>query len=210
MHAAHRQLSLYALVSLAFLFGCSTTVMLPPRVDLAGYGTIGMIELDSEANPPLPRFATSKLLEAIQSAQPGVRILELGSEQRALQAVEREELDFETIRALGERYRVDAILVGELDVTDVKPNVRLSSQLASLSARADVEATLSARLLETTSGATFWTSSARGRQPVAHVGITKRGPVRFGADDPENAYGRLVQSLVHTITADFRVRYEKR
>jgi hypothetical protein len=184
--------------------------MLPPRVDLADYGTIGMIALSSDASPPLPHFATAKLLQAIQSAQPGRPILEIGSERDAVAAVGRETLDLESIRALGERYRVQAIFVGSLEVTDLKPQVRLSSLLTSVNARADVEATLSARLLETSSGATVWTRSARAREPVAHVGLRSNGPVKFGAQDPEDAYAKLVQGLVQTITSDFRVRYERR
>jgi hypothetical protein len=77
-----------------------------------------------------------------------------------------------------------------------------------MSAQADVEASLSTRLLETESGATLWTNSAQTRETVAHVQVIPHGPADFGARDPEDAYGRLVQVLVQDITADLHVRYE--
>jgi hypothetical protein len=173
------------------------------------YKRIGMIELISGADGDLPQLATQKLMQAIQSAQPGVRILELGNESQVLGSIEHDRLDFEAIQAIGERYRVDAVLVGQLQVTDNKPKVSFSTLMKSMSARVDVEASLSAKLLETETGSTLWTNSVRGRETVAHVKLQHRGPSNFGVGDPEDAYGKLVQSLTHKITGDFRVRYEK-
>ena len=39
--------------------------------------------------------------------------------------------------------------------------------------------------------------------------LQQRGQSEFGASDHEDAYGKLVQSLAHQITGDFRVRYER-
>jgi hypothetical protein len=183
-------------------------VVVPPAVDLRGFGKVGIIELSSNTRGNLQQFATQKLIETIQSAQPGTRILELGNEERVLRSVESRELGFETIQAIGKRYGVEALLVGHLNVTDVKPRFQLSTFLESMSARADVEAFLSARLLETESGATLWTNSAKTRETVAHVHVIPHGPADFGASDPEDAYGRLVQVLVQDITEDFHARYE--
>ena len=79
--------------------------------------------------------------------------------------------------------------------------------LFSINISADVEATLTARLFETQSGATLWTQSARANESVAQVGYRKGGPVKFGANDPESAYGKLVGGLVYAVTTDFRVSY---
>lgn len=185
-------------------------VVLPPKVDLRLYEKIGMIELASNAEGVLKQFATQKLIQTIQSAQPGVRILELGDEKRVLSAVGRQELDFEAVQAIGAKYGVNGVLVGHLEVTDVKPRIELYRLLTSMSAQADVEASLSAKLLEAESGATLWTSSAKSAEVVAHVRVVAHGPAHFGASDPESAYGRLVQTLVETITEDFWPRYELR
>ena len=189
--------------------GCSKRVMVPPRLDLGSYGAIGMIEFASNSEGNLDEFASQKFMEMVQGSQPSLRILELGNEEDVLQTVQRDRMDHRTIRAIGEEYGVDAVVVGAMEVTDVKPKFQMYS-LFSINVSADVEATLTARLFETQSGATLWTQSARAKESVAHVGFTKGGPVRFGADDPESAYGKLVGGLVYAITTDFRVSYVRR
>ena len=192
------------------LAGCGAKrVLVPARFDLRPYQTIGMVEFRSNAEGNLQQFTSQRFVESVQSSQPGVRILELGREEDVLASVEREHLDHETIRALADRYEVGAILVGEMDVTDVKPSVSLSSMLSSLAVSANVEATLTTKLYEARSGATLWTSSARGKENVAHVSLAQGGPVRFGAGDPEAAYGKLVDALVVRVTDDFRAHTVK-
>jgi len=212
MKHTQRQTQLYLLAATwVVLIGCaSPKVMLPPRVDLAPYGKVGMIEVSASANTDLSGFATQKLLQAIHSAQPGARILELGEEESVLRSIGREELDFEAIQAIGERYGVDAVLVGHLEVRDKQPKVSLSMLMKSMSARVDVEASLSAKLLETKTGSTLWTNSVYDRETVAHLELGRRGPADFGAGDPENAYGMLVQTLAHRVTDDFRPHYARR
>jgi hypothetical protein len=184
--------------------------MVPPRVDLRAYDAVGIVELASNAKGNLHEFATQKLIGTITSAQPGARLLELGDEARVLASIQRDELSFDAVQEIGQKYGVDALLVGRLDVTNVKPRLQLSNLLTSMSAQADVEAALSARLLETESGATVWTDSAQTGETVAHVSVIPRGPSEFSASDPEEAYGRLVQVLVHRVSDDFQVRYEYR
>ncbi len=196
-------------VALAVLAGCTKRVMVPPRVDLSAYNAIGLVTFSSNSEGNLQQFATQKFVETLQSSQSGVRVLELGTKEHVLKSVRRDQMDHESIRAIGEKYRVDAIIVGHMEVTDVKPNVSFSALITTMSVSADVEASLTTRLYETDSGATAWTSSVRGKENVAHVGLTSRGPVHFGADDPETAYGKLVYGLVYSITRDFRVRYVK-
>ena len=214
MIRSHRHVALYVFgISLALLLGCATktTVLVPPRVDLASYGSIGLVDFSSSrAETGLERFGSEQLMRSVQSAQPGTRILELGSPRRVLVSVERREFDFEAIQAIGERYGVDAVFTGRMEITDVKPNVRVAPSLGSLSARVETEAFLSARLIETASGATLWTNSARDRATVAHLELLSSRPASFGAGDPNDAQRRLVQSLVMRITEDFRAHYERR
>jgi len=191
------------------LSACTTTVLVPPRVNLRAYDRVGLIDLSSSTEGELRQLTTQKLIQAIQSAQPGVRILELGDEKQVLHSIKHEQLDLEAIQAIGEKYRIDAILIGHLDVTDLKPKVELSSFVKSMSAKMTVEGSLSARLFETETGSTLWTSSARAQETVAHVDLRSHGPADFGVGNLESAYGKLVRALVHGITDDFHSRYVK-
>ena len=190
---------------------CSEKVLMPPRVDLSGYGTIGIVEFSSNSKGNLDTYATQKFLQTVQAAQPGVRALELGSEGQLLRKVDADELDFMAIRKLGEQFGIDALFVGHLEVTSVKPKVNIGRMLTSMSLEANVSADLTTRLFETRSGATVWTRSARGSAPVAAVSLAGNGlPTSFESDDPEKAYGKLVNALVGKVGADFWSYYQKK
>lgn len=205
----HRKVGVYALGAVLLLVsGCAQKVLVPPRVDLDSYPTLGIVTFTSNARGNLEEHATRKFMQAVQTAQPGVRILELGGEERVLGAIDRDELDFEAMRAIGEKWGVDAVFSGHLDVQDVKPNLDLNTLLKQMRFDAHVQAGLLTRLVETQSGATVWTRSASRRAPVAHVKVASSGPVDFGASDPEEAYGELVYALVNGVTDDFYSRWE--
>lgn len=205
-----RQLVLYTLgTALAILLGCASKVLVPPQVDLRLYDTVGIIVFTSNATGNLEEFATQKFIETVQAAQPGARILEFGREEQVLGAIGRDDLDLEAMRAIGQEWGVEAVFAGYLEVTDVKPDLRLTTLVKSMSLSADVAASLRVRLVETDSGATAWTSSASGQAPVAHVHIVSHGPVDFGATDPERAYGELVSGLVSSVAGDFYARWQR-
>jgi hypothetical protein len=187
----------------------SVSVWVPPRVDLAEYQTIGIVQFASNQQGELPRYTSEQFLAAIQRSQPGVRVVELGPESQVLSEIGHHSLDFRAVREIGAKYGVDAVFTGRLDLSQMKPRVNLSNPLASLSVRADVEAQLVARVLETQSGATAWTGSANGKAPVASAGINQLGRGALSATDPEDAYGELVDTLVGDITSDFRGYYER-
>ncbi len=197
-------------ITLALLSGCASKVLMPPKISLTTYNKIGMIRFSSNAEGNLQQFASQKFLQALQSSQPGVRVLELGDENKVLRAIQHEQVDPAAIQAIGRQYGVDAVIFGRLEISSVKPKIDLSTVLTSMSAQADVDAALTARLLETESGATLWTNSVRGQQTVGHVSFVSDGDISFGARDPENAYGRLVHWLVVRATRDFRPYYEKK
>ncbi len=182
---------------------------MPARVDLLAFQRIGIVEFKSNAKGDLRSLASQEFIEQIQSSQPGVPVLELGNEEMVLRAVGRDKIDSDAIQAVGERYNVDAVIVGNLEVTDVKPNVNVSQVLTSMDLKADVEAALTTRLLAAGSGATLWTRSSRWKQTVGHAGIDKQGGITFGAKDPQAAYGNLVYNLVDDITQDFRPYWVK-
>jgi hypothetical protein len=209
MLGMRRQLGIHLLaLALLALSGCASKVLVPPRVDLSRYGAIGIIDFTSDAGSDRAEFATQQFQQTIQAAQSGAAILELGSSGRVLRSVGHEELDFRAVRAIGEKYGVDAVISGELLVTELKPKLNLSRNITSIGMQKDVEASISARIMETRSGATRWTDSASHRATVAKLSILNRGPATLSAGDPEDAYGRLIHSLVMAITGDFRSHYE--
>jgi len=202
-------LSLMMVAMLVAVIGCSKKVMVPvpPRVDLEGYETIGLIEFTSNTEGDLDQFASQKFLQTIQSSQPGVVIIELGDGAELLETVGHDEMNYKAIKAIGDEFELDAILVGDIEVTDVKPRVNIYDIVTSMSVTADVEASLTVRLYDTQRGATLWTKSAQGAEQVASVGVSSGFPVRFDAEDPEDSYGKLVNGLVYTVTDDFRIHY---
>jgi len=185
-------------------FGCAkrTLVQVPARVDLHELGTIGIVEFASGSEGKLAAFSTQRFIEALQESQPGVHVLELGK----IPELPGGSVDHAAIRAIGEKYDVDALIVGNLKVEEVRPNVDVVSMVKSMSVSADVDAALTARLFETGRGATVWTRSTRATRTVAHVGMGG-GKVVFDARDPKGAYGELVDCLVNEVTDDFRVSY---
>ena len=146
-------------------------------------------------------------MESLQAAQSGVRVLELGTRDKVLQTIQRDELNIESIIAICSLHKIDALLVGHLNVSDIKPDVELSTVLKTMSAEAEVEASLAGRLYEAGDAATIWTDSSRRRETIAHVTLATGGIGAFDASDPEEAYGRLVDGLIRDITGDFRVSY---
>jgi hypothetical protein len=208
------RLSFLIVTATAFLAvaGCSKRVLveIPPRMDLLGYDVVGVTTFDSEAEGNLASFATQRFIQTLQESQPGVRVLELGSVPELARRNGNNAVDIDAVRKVGERYGVDVLIVGALDVTDVRPKVDLNSVFTTMSASAIVDASPTTRLVETSRGATLWTKSTRGTRTVAHVGISRGGSVRFDAQDPEKAYGALVDALIQDVTRDFRVTYARR
>ncbi|HEY7088893.1 MAG TPA: hypothetical protein VH518_12440 [Tepidisphaeraceae bacterium] len=208
-HVALFTLTLVTL--LAPLTGCSNTtciqVAVPPRVDLAGYHTLGIVTFKaSNGDPDLERLATQRFLAAVQAAQPGTRVVELGSEPQAL--------DFAGLQAIRKERGLDAIFTGRVDVTKAKPSVSVASLWSSgVNVRADVDAALSARLLEAGSGATAWTNSAKRTENVANASFSQQWgqkSIGFGGKDTNSAYENMVNCLVNDITDDFRTHFVTR
>ena len=194
------------------LCGCSHTekVLIPPQVDLAPYRIIGVIDFSANAEKDLKQFVTQNYMQSVQAAQPGVRFLELGSQEIVLKKIRHKQLDYEAIRSIGRVYQIDAIMFGNLNLTEAKPNVSMSSAWQSIKAGAYVEATLVTKLWETDSGVIRWTNSSRRKETVARLSANTSGTFRFGATDPKETYGKIIPKLVHANTAEFRSHYEYR
>jgi hypothetical protein len=198
-----------ALTLLAIGVACSssTRVQIPPRMDLRSYGTVGMIRFSSEETEDLSRQASQEFLSNIQSAQPGVAVLELGDAKGVLASLGAGTLDVATIRRIGDAYGVDVIIFGVLETKEVRPRVSIGSILESVSARAEIEGSLDAKMFDTRNGATIWTKSARCQKTVASLSVSEGGVSAAGADHPDTAREKLVRVLVAQTTEDFWPSY---
>ena len=198
--------------TVTILLGCSHTekVRVPPRVELKNYRTIAVIEFSTNAEDSLKPYVTQNFIENIQSAQPGTRILELGDADQLLRSLGQNKLNLETIQSIGRKYGVDALILGHLEVSEIKPKINLYTAAKTLNAKAYIEAALRTRILETDSGATFWTRATSAKTHVAKIYVTDRGALSFGVSDPREKYGKLVPHLVYDNTSDFRWQYEYR
>jgi len=191
---------------------CSKTpkVQVPPRVDLARYGTIGVIDFSSRPDARHASPATRRFVQMLQQSQPGTPILELGTRQQVLAKVGREDLDFETVRAIGEAYRVDAVLCGDLEFSKVKNSVRIGTAFDSVNASANLNGQLEARIMEARAGATVWAKRTTATANLAHVGVGTGSPLpTFGATDRGDVEDGLVGELVASQRADFVPRWVK-
>jgi len=194
----------FVLAALAASAGCAR--LFPPRINLERMGTIGLVEFRSEAKGEIASYATRIFLEVLLKSQPGARIKELGREADVLRELGAGRFSPDVLTALGRRYGVDSLILGTLDVSNVRPRVDVLSIITTLSVSADVDAILASRLLDLRDGTTLWTGTARDRQTVAQVSVVKGGGVFFDARDPERAYGHLIRDLVWRATRDFQWR----
>ena len=209
---AHHRLAI-GLVCLALAGGCAKSkprerVWFPPRMDLARWGTLGLLEFSSPTAAGFGPLASREFLVALHSAQPGTPVLELGDEQRVLAAVGGAALDADAIRAIGEKYRVDGLVVGRLEAQSVAPSFAFDSSARWVTASAALEGGLDARIFDTRSGATVWSALARASEPIAHVDISASGVAGVGANPADDSKLRLIHSLVERATSDFWAHWE--
>ena len=205
--------SFFAPILLAFVLvsGCSSTVLVsvPPRVDLKGYGTLGVVDFTSNSSGAVGARATQQLQEQVQAAQPGTRFVDLGSREAVLAAVGRNQLDADAAKRIGKRYGVDAVFLGEIAYSDPKTDVRVND-LAKLDAglRTEVKGDISARLVETASGASVWSNSGWVRRQVGRLNVSEQGI--SGSMTKSDPREEMVPALVYQLTHDFRPTTERR
>ena len=188
-------------VLLLFAAGCVPAV---PVVDLTEYGRIGFIDVSSSAEGEIARLASQQLIQKIlEIDRDKITVIELGSEEEILRTLGRERIDPETIQMIGKEYNVGVIVSSHLNISEVRPQIDISFIKESLGVKADVDASLIVKLLETEGGGTLWTDSVEDTESVASVSIGSGGLFHFDAGTPEKAYGELVRNLVRKISRDF-------
>ncbi len=191
--------------------GCGgTKVMVPPRIDLQQHEILAIIEFSSSEEGELGPLATKRFMEAARRDQGLVRIVEIGPQAEALRRVNATRLDQAAYKALGSAHGANTIFTGELEISDVRPSVRITPDLRDAGVAADVDATLAVQMTETATGASLWNNSASVTMRVGQVRVLGGRDIVFDADDPERAYGGLIDALVETVTRDFQVTWVRR
>lgn len=213
IQSAKITLSLALLVAAAW--GCSSTRYvteeIPPRVDLRVYQTIGVLDVAvSNQSAALQRDATRKFIASLQDAQPGIRLLELGEEQQALAARGKSRLDGAAVKDICRQNEVDALITGRIDVSEVNPSLKFGKEMTSLSAKATVNASMTAKLYEMPSGASLWSDVVSGKWTIAGFKWSESTLNKVQVNDPNEKYDRMVSDLVHAVTRSLRPSYRKR
>src|ERR1051325_8065962 len=145
-----------AIAALLFvvLSGCSRTVLVPvpPRMDLGGYGTVGIVQFTSNAERAVNAHATRQFQEQIQAAQPGTRFIELGERQEVLAAIGARQVDADALRTIGHKYGVAGVCVGEIAYSEPRTDIKVSDlQKLVCAVRTELRGDISTRLMETAS-----------------------------------------------------------
>ena len=197
------------LLATALLAACSRTVVVPvpPKVDLKGYGPVGIVDFSSNSEATLSERATRQFQEQVQSAQPGTRFVELGDRQQLLAAVGAKQFDAPALRRIGAKYGVTAVFTGDLAYSEPRTDVKVSD-ITTLEGgvRTEIRGDISARLLETASGASVWSMSGWARRQVGAVHVSAERGVSGGMNGG-NPREDMVPTLVNEITQDFRPTY---
>lgn len=184
------------------IIGC-TRVVVPPVVNLNEYQAVGIVKFKCSEGGNLDAFVTQKFIEEVTRDQKMIRIIELGSETTVLTDIGKTALNINAYKAIGEKYNVKSVIIGEIDISDIQPEISIAPGFSFVGVKGVVEANLVARMIETSSGATIWTGSALEKSEIGHISFAG-GRFIFDAKDPERAYGSLTEELVMNSTHDFR------
>jgi len=204
--------ALVGLVVLVGILGCShrppvQTVMVPPRFDLTPHQMIGVMEFDCDAKGKLASLATRRFTEMARRDQGMLRMMDLGTSRKALRAAGQAAWSPASYKAVGAANDVQTIFTGTLSISSVRPDISLAGALRSGHVSARVDAELVVQLVETGTGASLWSGSARASGSLGHISVFRGGEFVFDAADPDRAYGGLVDELVEQVTRDFRATW---
>lgn len=198
------------LLSAAILDGCGggashVTVRVPPEVDLVSYGTIGVIEFGSNTDETINRYATERFQSSIQSAQPGTRLVELGTAESVLAAIGARQLDADAITRIGTRYRVAAVFQGQITYSEPKVNLGGIADMVTAqgSARVEMRGEMFAKLLETRTGASVWSNSSWATRQVGGISVSRDHTVAGSVQSSDPRHD-MVPVLIHEVTTGLR------
>lgn len=198
-----------AVLSLVLLSGCASApparqVWVGPRVDLKPYEIIGMVEFTSASKGKLAGLTTRRFAEAARRDQNMIRMVDVGTKPAALASVGLAQWNAGSCRAVGRKHNARTLFVGTLTMSNVRPSVQLSALFKSGQVTAQVDATLEVEMIEAETGASIWSRSASATRTLGQVSVFGGKDFVFDADDPERAYGDLVDFLVSRVAADLQ------
>ncbi len=203
-----------AVLSLLLLAGCASNpparrVWVGPRIDLKPLEIIGMVDFTSTSKGSVAALATRRFAEAARRDQEMVRMIDVGPEPTALASVGKSQWSREACRDLARAHGVKTLVRGTLTLSGVRPNVQVSALWRSGQVAGTVDATLEVEMIEAETGASIWSRSASATRSVGQVSVYGKS-VDFNAEDPEAAYGDLVDSLVSRVAADLQGSWQTR
>jgi len=167
-------------------------VLLPPTLNLVPYRNIGLFEFSVEnAKGTLHQFATRRFEEYVLAAQTGIEVQEFKSADSS-----------QIFSSRADSSGVPVAFFGHLKISNVKPHGGLTAGLAPV-LRATVTVDLSVWLVNTRSGGVMWRRSSSSTAEVGGLSFIGSTP-SFSAQDPNDAYGRLINQLVYNVTYDVR------
>lgn len=208
MKSSVRWLCWIGLIATVGLTGCGpkSWVLVPPEVELRGFGRVGLVGF-SGTDPTLNELATRQFQEAVLGAQPGVRMVEIpdGAEVANLDGPGAP--DPVQIERIASKYGLDALFVGNFEITKASPRIDLSTSLLNLGGSIEQQAVLSTRLIEA-GGGTVWSRSAGGTIEIGRARLSEYGG-RISVGDPTSSQTNLVRDLAGIVTDDFRPTYYK-
>ena len=186
--------------------GCASKyTIVPPAVDLTGYESVGLVTFKVEnAKGDLDSMASQYFLREITAAQ-RVPVVELGPLGAVLSDVGKSTFDREAALAVGEKQGVEALFLGEVKISKVKPQVDLLAPLSkALFVRAKFDIAITARLVLAKNGATLWTESIVREGTVGAVGMGGDGVPTFAVQNKNEAMDNLLREMMYQLTWDFR------
>ncbi len=194
-------------VLMVVVLGCAPRAMVPPKINLKHYEVLGIIEFRSPDDEELGHYVTERFIEAIRRDQELVRIIELGSEADILKAVGHDRLDKAAFKAIGEEHEVSTIIAGGIVVSYIPADITLTPGFGSLSVEAELEGTLDAQMVETSTGASIWSDSVNETKRAGDVSIFGGKDLAFDLENPNKTYNKLLDDLIEKATRDFRVTW---
>jgi hypothetical protein len=208
MHTRTRRAVLFLFLSAAVAACAGHKVLVPPRLDLHPYNRLAIVTFTVEnAKGSLDRLATERFVETALQAQPGIEILELGSQDTLVRRLGEADLGIAAAQEIGRQHEVGAVFAGHLKITNPQTTGGLG-WLVSPHLEATIRADLTVRLVSAESGATLWRSSAWATRKVGQVRLVG-GQLDFMARDPKQAYGPMVDRLVELVTDDLWSTWRK-
>jgi len=180
--------------------------LVPPRLDLARYEALGIVEFSTGDKTGLGASATEEFVASVHAAQPGTPVLELD----ALRGGARKKISADAIREIAAREHVSAIFVGELTEGESKPRVAIDPSYGTASASAERKAKITVRLLDGVSGATVWSATSERTIPVVALDGSLRGISSVRTTPADEARAILVRDLVYYVTYDLRPQWVQR